>query len=113
MKATAQQHREFQVISSFTNESESQIETTSRIRFGRRGLHSVDSSSDRGRRPGIFGLPKLTSVDVMRVNHATIREGESHRVWPPSVLQLFNQAEVITTSRIKHYELKDSSLIRV
>jgi hypothetical protein len=58
-------------------------------------------------------LPRLTAWDVMRVNHATIREGESHCIWPPSIVQHFHTAEVITDSKAKHYELKNANLRRV
>ncbi len=46
----------------------------------------------------------------MRVNHATIREGESHCIWPPFVLFQFQKADIITESQITHYELKDANL---
>lgn len=116
MKASAQQHREtFRVLSVHTNsESNPQSDIKTRFFFGRRKLHSVDATSDQvTKRSRIFNLPQLTSYDVMRVNHATIREGESHRIWPPNVLRQFNEAKVVTTSRIKHYELKDANLNRV
>ena len=57
--------------------------------------------------------PKLTSQDIMRVNHATIREGESHCVWPPMIVEKFKSAKVITDKKVSHYELKDASLRRV
>jgi len=46
----------------------------------------------------------------MRVNHATIREGESHRVWPSAVVQKFRTAEVITDRKAQHYQLSEASL---
>jgi hypothetical protein len=46
------------------------------------------------------------------VNHATIREGESHCIWPPSIVQYFQSAEVIA-DKSGHYELKDANLRRV
>jgi len=58
-------------------------------------------------------LPRLTAWDVTRVNHATIREGESHCIWPPSIVQYFHTAEVITDKKAAHYELKDANLRRV
>ena len=58
-------------------------------------------------------LPKLTAWDVTRVNHVTIREGESHCIWPPAVVQFFQTAEVITEKKARHYELRDSSLRKV
>jgi hypothetical protein len=61
----------------------------------------------------ITRLPRLTAWDVMRVNHATIREGESHCIWPPSIVQYFQSAEVITDKKAGHYELKDANLRRV
>jgi hypothetical protein len=64
-------------------------------------------------KPAVYRMPRLTAFDVTRVNQATIREGESHRIWPPSILRRFNQADVITASRIKHYELRDANLTRV
>jgi hypothetical protein len=57
--------------------------------------------------------PRLTSQDIMRVNHATIREGESHCVWPPMIVEKFKSAKVITDKKVQHYELKDASLRRV
>ena len=57
--------------------------------------------------------PKLTSSDIMRVNHATIREGESHCVWPPMIVEKFRSAKVITDKKVPHYELKDANLRRV
>jgi hypothetical protein len=83
------------------------------IRDSVRGwLHVVAPSSISIARP-ITRLPKLTATDIVRVNHATIREGESHRVWPPSILRKFNSAEVITKTKTKHYELRDVNLTRV
>ena len=61
----------------------------------------------------ISKLPKLTAWDVTRVNHVTIREGESHCIWPPAIVQFFQTAEVITDNKARHYELRDSSLRRV
>jgi hypothetical protein len=57
--------------------------------------------------------PRLSSLDITRVNHATIREGESHCVWPPMIVEKFKSAKVITDKKVPHYELKDASLRRV
>ena len=116
MKATAQQRESFKVV---TSVAQPEVESTLTFKpspgFARRGLHFVQSiTTDRNARsPKIFGLPKLTAMQVTQVNHATIREGESHRIWPPNVLREFNRAEVITKSSVQHYELKDSNLNRV
>lgn len=61
----------------------------------------------------IYRVPRLSALDVSRVNKATIREGESHCVWPPSIVHQFSQADVITDSSIQHYELRDVNLTRV
>ena len=58
-------------------------------------------------------VPRLTAFDVMRVNHATIREGESHRIWPPSIFEKFWSSKVITDKKVQHYELKDVNLRRI
>jgi len=46
----------------------------------------------------------------MRVNNATVREGQSGRVWPPDVLRKFQMAEIITETSINHYVLRDTSV---
>src|SRR5512138_1734862 len=74
---------------------------TSRVSVRRRSLAKF---------PAIYRMPSLSAQDVTRVNQATIREGESHRVWPPSVIQSFHRADVITDTKVQHYELRDSSL---
>ena len=51
--------------------------------------------------------------EFMRVNNATVREGRSHRVWPPEVLRRFQTAEIITELRTPHYVLRDSSISRI
>jgi len=56
---------------------------------------------------------RLSVMDIMRVNHATIREGESHCIWPPSVVRKFQLAKVITDKKVQHYQLKDQNLRRV
>ena len=51
--------------------------------------------------------------DFMRVNNATVREGRSHRVWPPDVLRRFQTAEIITELQTQHYVLRDRSITRL
>ena len=51
--------------------------------------------------------------DFMRVNNATVREGRSHRVWPPEVLRKFQTAEIITELQTQHYMLRDRSITRL
>ena len=51
-----------------------------------------------------------STLDFMRVNNATVREGQKHRVWPPDVLRKFQMAEVVTDPRTPHYVLRDSSI---
>jgi hypothetical protein len=46
----------------------------------------------------------------MRVNNATVREGRSHRVWPPEVLRKFQMAEVVTELHTPHYVVRDRSI---
>lgn len=46
----------------------------------------------------------------MRVNNATVREGQTHRVWPPEVLRQFEMAEVVTNTDVEHYILRDTSI---
>jgi hypothetical protein len=46
----------------------------------------------RGQRP-------LSFTDIISVNRATIREGTSHRPWPPDVVLRFLAAEVIRRVR--------------
>lgn len=60
--------------------------------------------------------PKTTvpsTIEFMRVNNATVREGRSHRVWPPEVLRKFQMAEIVTELRTPHYVLRDSSISRL
>ena len=54
-----------------------------------------------------------STIDFMRVNNATVREGRAHRVWPPEVLRKFQTAEIITELQTPHYVLRDSSITRV
>lgn len=81
------------------------------------GLRPVDS--DGIIRPRLSGaeikkrLSVPSVVDVMRVNRATIREGESHRVWPPEILEKFRNADVITDKSAPHYVLRDISITRI
>ena len=56
---------------------------------------------------------RISEADFMRVSHATVREGESHRVWPPDVVEKFRMAEVITNSGTQHYVLRDATINRV
>ena len=51
-----------------------------------------------------------STLDFMRVNNATVREGRSHRVWPPDVLRKFQTAEIITDLQTPHYVLRDRSI---
>lgn len=65
------------------------------------------------RRPFRLVTPK-TSVpsteEFMRVNNATVREGRTHRVWPPEVLRKFHMAEIVTERQTQHYVLRDRSI---
>ena len=54
-----------------------------------------------------------STLDFMRVNNATVREGRAHRVWPPDVLRKFQTAEIITELQTQHYVLRDSSITRI
>jgi hypothetical protein len=58
-------------------------------------------------------LSILTNADFMRVSSATVREGESHCIWPPDVLERFQLAEVITNTSVTHYVVNDSNINRV
>ncbi len=58
-------------------------------------------------------LSQLSSVDVMRVNRATIREGESHCIWRPDIVERFRSADVITEKSVSHYILREATLSRV
>jgi hypothetical protein len=55
----------------------------------------------------------ISDADFMRVSNATVREGESHRVWPPDVVQKFRMAEVITNNSTQHYVLRDATINRI
>jgi hypothetical protein len=50
-----------------------------------------------------------SSAEFMRVNNATVREGRTHRVWPPEVLRQFQLADVIKND-VKHYVVRDRSI---
>lgn len=54
-----------------------------------------------------------STLDFMRVNNATVREGRAHRVWPPEVLRKFQTAEIITELQTQHYVLRDTSISRI
>jgi hypothetical protein len=54
-----------------------------------------------------------STLDFMRVNNATVREGRAHRVWPPEVLRKFQTAEIITEKQAPHYVLRDRSVTRL
>ena len=51
-----------------------------------------------------------STLEFMRVNNATVREGRAHRVWPPDVLRKFQTAEIITDLQTQHYVLRDRSI---
>ncbi len=51
-----------------------------------------------------------STLEFMRVNNATVREGRSHRVWPPDVLRKFHMAEIVTELQTQHYVLRDRSI---
>jgi len=70
------------------------------------------------RRPFRYSLIKprtsiVSTHEFMRVNNATVREGRSHRVWPPEVLRKFQTAEIVTDIKTPHYVLSDRSISRV
>ena len=44
----------------------------------------------------------LSSIDVTRVNRATVRESSDHRHWPPEVVTSFLAAEVIKRTNKSH-----------
>ena len=54
-----------------------------------------------------------SAAEFMRVNNATVREGQSHRVWPPEVLRKFQTAEIITELHTPHYVVRDRSITPV
>ncbi len=44
----------------------------------------------------------LSSIDLTRVNRATVRESSAHRHWPPEVVTSFLAAEVIKRTNKSH-----------
>jgi hypothetical protein len=67
------------------------------------------------RRPFRYSLVKPntavpSTLEFMRVSNATVREGKTHRVWPPEVLRKFETAEIITELQTQHYVLRDRSI---
>lgn len=102
-------HNEFQTLSLVNPQPQSQNPFTGEVRH-------VDF--ERGKRPRISGrelkkrLSLLSAVDVTRVNQATIRQGQSHCVWPPDVLRKFWAADVIKSDSTTHYVLRDVNLTR-
>jgi hypothetical protein len=46
----------------------------------------------------------------MKVSSATVREGESHCIWPFDVLVKLERAKVITKSRVTHYVVTDPNI---
>jgi len=54
-----------------------------------------------------------SATEFMRVNNATVREGQTHRVWPPEVLRQFQTADVVTKTDVQHYVLRDRSISRL
>jgi len=92
--------------------------------LGRKGVNQVQHKGAKlkvlARKNQILSFPRFAfaksritvpSTDAfMRVNHATVREGRSGRVWPPEVLRRFQTAEIITESSINHYVLRDRSI---
>lgn len=56
----------------------------------------VSSMSEKRRASvALFNQRRLTSVDSIRVDRATVREGKTHRHWPREVVEKFLAAEVI------------------
>jgi hypothetical protein len=70
------------------------------------------------RRPRLFSLINRqtvvpSSAEFMRVSNATVREGRTHRVWPPDVLRQFQMADVVVNSDVQHYVVRDRSISRL
>ena len=70
------------------------------------------------RRPRLFSLVNRKIVvpspaEFMRVSNATVREGRTHRVWPPEVLRQFQMAELVANSDVQHYVVRDRSISRI
>jgi len=51
-----------------------------------------------------------STAEFMRVSNVTVREGRTHRVWPPEILRQFQMAEVVTNSAVQHYVVRDRSI---
>ena len=71
-----------------------------------------------GRRTPKYSLVKPkhavpSTAEFMRVNNATVREGQAHRVWPPDVLRKFQTAEIITELQTPHYVVRDRSITKI
>lgn len=58
-------------------------------------------------------LASVTQIDVVRVNRATIREGQSHCFWPMDVLEKLSAADVIKEKSTPHYVLREGNVTRV
>lgn len=41
----------------------------------------------------------LTSVDILRVHRATVRESHDHRLWPPDVVEKLMATKIISRGR--------------
>lgn len=82
-----------------------------------RHLRPVESVGRRRPRLSVREITKrlssLNTVDVMRVNRATIREGESHCIWPPEIIEKFRMADVIREAAAAHYVVREQTLTRV
>jgi hypothetical protein len=57
--------------------------------------------STSNERPSLakFFRRSLSSIEHIRVNRATVREGTVHRHWPPDVVLSFLAADVITRNK--------------
>ena len=78
-------------------------------------LHAVAHAAPRGLAPkqsslGDRDIAVLSAEEFIRVNRATIREGEVHRFWPRYVLGKFIEAEVINNSSVTHYVVNDPDI---
>jgi len=70
------------------------------------------------RRPRLFSLVNRkvmvpSTAEFMRVSNVTVREGRTHRVWPPEVLRQFQMADVVTNTNVQHYVVRDRSISRL
>lgn len=59
----------------------------------------VQSTPKEKRETSVPGRRSLSSVDVVRVNRATIRESSIPRHWPPDVVLSFLAADVIKRNK--------------